>query len=52
MDQLAKIKRVIDLLREADLLQLECVNEQDVSQELGEIVAFFEDVLAAKLEGV
>jgi hypothetical protein len=52
--KLAKIQRVINLLREADLLQQELIDDIALSKEyfdqLGDMVAYFEDFIEAEKE--
>jgi hypothetical protein len=52
--KLAKIQRVINLLREADLLQQELIDNIELSKEyfdqLGDMVAYFEDFIEAEKE--
>ena len=52
--KLAKIQRVINLLREADLLQQELITDNELCKEyfdqLGDMVAYFEDFIEAEKE--
>jgi hypothetical protein len=52
--KLAKIQRVIDLLREVDILQQELITEDELCKEyfdqLGDMVCYFEDFLEAEKE--
>ena len=52
--KLAKIQRVIDLLREADLLQQELITDNELCKEyfdqLGDMVCYFEDLIETEKE--
>lgn len=54
--KLSKIRRVIDLLREVDILQQELITDDGLCKEyfdqLGDMVSYFEDLLEAEKEAV